>query len=411
MVSLRLSLAAVALVSGATLALGVLVEAGGRQLGTATPPLIMGWSPEAQPAGVVVAVLVCAVVVALMWRLGPFGLLAASAATVLAVNAMRTGTDGWSAVFSTSFEAKNEYLPGLPALQYGRDVFLDRFAEWVPALPVNVAGHPPGLILTLDVFGLTTAGRMAALCIACAAAIAPLSWLLARRIGLTEEQARVAGLLALASPAVLLIGGTSADAVYAAIGAGTAVLLATRGGWRVAGCLALAVAALFSWALLAVGAWGAVLAWRREGLRAALLLAAGCAVAVLALQGALAAAYGYDPIAALRNTEAVYRESLAQIRPYWYWVVGSPVAWALMSGLPTVAAIRWTPAGSALLVVLLVAAVAGFTKAETERIWLIFVPLACVAAAEVVPRSWVRPVVALLLAQALACQVLFDTVW
>ena len=68
------------------------------------------------------------------------------------------GTDGWSAIFSTSFEAKNEYLPGLPALQYGREVFLDRFAETVPALPVNVAGHPPGLLLTLDALGLTTAG-------------------------------------------------------------------------------------------------------------------------------------------------------------------------------------------------------------------------------------------------------------
>ena len=40
-----------------------------------------------------------------------------------------------------------------------------------------------------------------------------------------------------------------------------------------------------------------------------------------------------------------------------------------------------THAAVALAVVVVVAAVAGFTKAETERIWLFLVPLACVAAA------------------------------
>ena len=64
------------------------------------------------------------------------------------------------------FEGPNEYLPALTALRYGPGFFLDRFAELVPALPVHAAGHPPGLLLVMDAFGITTPGRLAALCIA-----------------------------------------------------------------------------------------------------------------------------------------------------------------------------------------------------------------------------------------------------
>jgi hypothetical protein len=61
--------------------------------------------------------------------------------------------------------------------------------------------------------------------------------------------------------------------------------------------------------------------------------------------------------------------------------------------------------------VLGVAAVAGFTKAETERIWLFLVPLACVAAAPAIAARRRTAVVAALVAQALAIEVLFDTIW
>jgi hypothetical protein len=61
--------------------------------------------------------------------------------------------------------------------------------------------------------------------------------------------------------------------------------------------------------------------------------------------------------------------------------------------------------------VIAIAAVAGFAKAETERIWLFLVPLLCVAAGEQLSARRVRAVLALLLAQALACQLLFYTLW
>ena len=58
---------------------------------------------------------------------------------------------------------------------------------------------------------------------------------------------------------------------------------------------------------------------------------------------------------------------------------------------------------------IVVAAVAGFTKAEAERIWLPFVPLACVAAASVLRSD--RTVIGLLVAQGVAVSLLFQTIW
>jgi methylthioxylose transferase len=61
-------------------------------------------------------------------------------------------------------------------------------------------------------------------------------------------------------------------------------------------------------------------------------------------------------------------------------------------------------------VVVAVSAAGGFTKAETERIWLPFVPLACVAAAAL-PIRRIRSVLVALGLQALAVELLFNTVW
>jgi hypothetical protein len=87
-----------------------------------------------------------------------------------------------------------------------------------------------------------------------------------------------------------------------------------------------------------------------------------------------------------------------------------------MLGLPIAAAalrsaVRGDDAAVALAVVLAVAALAGFTKAETERIWLFLVPPACVAAAPSIRHARITVVVALLLAQALVVETLFDTIW
>jgi hypothetical protein len=422
----RLLLGALLLAAGWT-AVGLLVERSGTVLGTATPPFVMGWLPQVD-LWMVAAVAALGALVACgpaLLELPRWAFLVsvtgAALLAGLALGAARSGTHGWDAIFDTgpggSFEAKNEYLPGLSALSYGSRFFLDRFAELAPAVPVNVAGHPPGLLLFAHLTELTTPARFAALCVGAAAACAPLTYMLARGLGHEERRARTAGLLAAASPGLLVFGVTSADAVYAALGTATAALLVRR-SWsaRGAGALLLALAAFCSWTLLAIGAFAALVAWQREGWRTAARLAVLCAIPFLVLNASLTAAYGYDPIGTLRATAAVYRHSLAQVRPTWFWVLGSPVAWAVCAGLPLsggwlVAARRPDPGAVALAAVVLIASTLAFTKAETERIWLPFVPLACAAAATVIPPRRLRAILLALAAQALVTQLLFDTVW
>jgi hypothetical protein len=105
------------------------------------------------------------------------------------------------------------------------------------------------------------------------------------------------------------------------------------------------------------------------------------------------------------------------VRPYWYWLLGSPAAFLLVLGLPILwHALRALAAGRtiaiAIFALLACAAVIGFTKAETQRIWLFFAPFVCLAAASGVERSVSpRAVLAALALQALAYEFVFDTVW
>ena len=428
----RLLLPLAGLVALATVVTGAAIRQTVGGLGTATPPFVMVYEPDAQLGWALLAVAVAAAAAWLVPRLAGPGVALRPVAWLgaltgltlmlgLTLNAVRNGTLGWYEIFELgpggSFEAKNEYLPGLAALRYGPAFFLDRFSELVPSLPVNVAGHPPALMLIIHALGITSAEALAALCIAAAVATPALTYLLARRLGQPVPRARVAAVLAALSPQLLLFGVVSADAVMMAVGALTAgLLIARHPTLRVAGCVALALAAFFSWALLSIGAWAAVVVLVREGWRRALVVAAGCGVAVLAWDGALALLYGYDPIGTLQATEAYYRNSVASRRPYLFYLFGSPVAFAVLLGLPIaaaalVAAQRRAPAGVAIAVVVGVASVAGFTKAETERIWLPFVPLACVAAAEVLGPARLKATAAFLMVQAVVVVLLFQTIW
>jgi hypothetical protein len=415
--------------AAATVAAGVTIHEQDGALGTATPPFVADWFPQLDALALVSALALiagCAIAPRLLraglppvaFGIGAYGL---ALGLGLALNVARIGTAGWTAVFDVARggEAGNEYLPGLPSIGYGVRFYLDRFAELVPSQPVHVAGHPPGPLLLVHLLGIRTAGGLAGLCVGAGALSAPLTYLIGRTLR-SEREARIGALLLAFSPVVLLFGVTSFDYLYCALGAGSAALLiARRPSLRAAGAIALAIAAFFSWALLGVAAWAALVVGRRDGARAGVLLAAGSAAAVVALDVALVAGSGYDPIGTLRSTEAVYRHSLASVRPYAFWVLGSPVAWGLMLGVPIAAAglraaLRDDHAAVALAAVLAVAALAGFTKAETERIWLIFVPLACVAAAPVIAHHAPAKLVtllALLGVQALLVEVLFQTVW
>jgi hypothetical protein len=410
----------------ATVAVGLwLARHDGQELGLPFPPFIGRWAPAASLWAIVAAGLLAFAV----W-VGPRLLSAAlrpaafaacvfglTLALRLALGAASGGTAGWSRVFDPAgFEGPNEYIPALSALRYGPRFFLDRFAELVPALPVHAAGHPPGLLLVMDAFGTDTPGRLAALCILGGSLVAPLAYALGRQL-LDERRARGAALLTAVAPSVLLFGATSADALYAVLGLLAAWPLASRRlPVRVAGALILAAASLFAWSLLAVGAWAALLTLRRNGLKDMLALGLLCAAALLAVHAALAALTGFDPIGTLRATEQVYRFGIASERPYLYWLAGSPTAFLLMLGLPVAwLALRALGAGDdaaiAIFAVIAIAAVAGFTKAEVERIWLFLAPFVCLAAASALHERHLRLALGLLAVHALAWEVAWNTLW
>ena len=163
-----------------------------------------------------------------------------------------------------------------------------------PRCPVHAAGHPPGLLLRhARARRSTPPARLAALCIG-AGALSRAARLRARRARCsTSARARIAGAARPRSRrALLLFGATSADAVYATAGMLAAWPLAVAGrGARALGRRCCSPSPrCFAWSLLAVGAWAALLAWRRDGLRATRSCSRRSARrALVAFHGALAA--------------------------------------------------------------------------------------------------------------------------
>jgi hypothetical protein len=414
-------------VVAATFAFGLGATASGERLGASLAPLLADWRPVVRPSALPAALLLAVGVATAPALLAPrvrawqfaLVLLGYGLALRLALGSARRGIDGLYAVFELgNHEAASEYLPALPAFEFGTRLFLDTFAEIGTSLPVHAIGHPPGLLVVLNWLGISTAPGMAALTIGVGALSIPLAYLLGRTV-LDEDRARLAALLYVFAPSAVLYGATSADALYATVALLAAIPLAIavrRPAAALAGAPAFALASFFSYANLAIGAWASLLAWQRAGPRRALAIAVACGLAVLAFYGLLHLATGYDPLGVLAATETVYREGIAGRRPYAFWVFGSPAAFLFALGLPIAwFALRSAGAGNeaarALVAVLVIAAVLGFSKAETERIYLYLVPLACVAAAASLPRKLLPLVLIALAAQALATELLLYTVW
>jgi hypothetical protein len=414
--------AGVAALGGATIVYGVIARASDVRLGASLAPFLADWAPVVRPSALPAIGLLAAGVLAAprlcRSSLGPYrfalAALGLGLGLRLALGMVRRGVDGLYAVYELgNHEAASEYIPALPAFEFGTRFFLDTFAEVGTSLPVHAVGHPPGLLVTMHWLGADTAPGLAALTIGVGALSIPLAYVLARSL-LGEARARVATLLYVFAPSAMLYGATSADAMYTTLALVAAVPLAR--GARAKGGAALALASFFSYANLAIGAWATVLALQRSGLRRAAGIAAACGVALIVFYAALHLATGYDPVGALAATETVYREGIASRRPYEFWVFGSPTAFLVAVGIPTAwFALRSAGAGNAaaraLLAVLVIAAVLGFTKAETERIYQFLVPVACVAAAASLPERRLPLVLSAVAAQVLATELLVYTVW
>jgi len=408
-----------------TLAVGLVAKATGAEWGTPAQPLTVFLRPAlstwALPAALVLAAALLAAIRLHRAAIGAAGFAAATfaltLATRLALNVFRGGPGALDQVFvvAPKGEGRTEFLPALPFLDHGVGHFLSHFAEISPKLPIQAQGHPPGLLLTMHYLGIDTAGGLAALTIVVGALATPLLYLLAREIA-GEAEARAAALLFVFVPTSLLYGATSGDALFATLGVLAAVgLLARRPLNQLLGAGALALAAFFSYALLAVGAWAALVRWRREGIGVAIRLAVLCAAVLVCIYAIVDLTTGFDLIAAIRATDDRYREGIARLRPYAFWFFGSPAAFVLMLG-----PVAWfagrslaakEPAAVALAAVIAVSVLAGYTKAETERIWLFLVPFACLAAARSLPARRLPIVLIAATAQAVLIETFLFTKW
>jgi methylthioxylose transferase len=400
-------------------------------------PFYLFWNPR-WPSGsglvaLAVALAAATAVVALFQSQVRLGVRVAASAGLLLVLALAVAAlDGGPAAWRAPLAFTGEYPHGVG--QVG-DIasFLRRFPERLASLPSHASGHPAGVMVVYALLGRVWAGldgaALLTVAIGCLGVL-PVAGLARDELG--EEGRRWALALWVLAPMVVLYTATSADAVFAVALAGAA-LAAHRGlvrrswGWTLVGGALLWMGSMLTYAaalllvfllVRAVGRLrsepGWVLGW-----------AAGTAGTVLGLAGLLWLATGYDPVAAVRATHAAYQAAPGSAgRPYLPWLVGDPIAFGGMLGIPLFAALlagavavvrerAWTGFDAAVLACLLAASSWGFSRGEVERIFLFLVPLVLVP---VVRQLWVwraplPAVAALLVAQTLMVQLLFYTRW
>jgi hypothetical protein len=407
----------------AACAAGYLLPRHGVGLGAPSPPFYGFFEPLVTPwTALSVAGLAAATIAALrLLAASDRGFLVCSAPLALAIQAVANiGRHGPSELVRplTGRIGENDALASLHLFTDHPVGFLQLFASRVRdlGLPIHVMGHPPGstaLTGVLAAAGLPGPWPAAATILLVGALGAPLVLLLGRTL-LDEREARIATLVWMLAPSVVLESTTSFDAVYATVGTGTALLVVRR---RRAAAAAAAVGCSFlSYALLGALVWSlAVLTVRRSARHAASLAAliactAGVVYAVLALLT------GYDAVEAFRATGYAYDHGVSRHRPWSYWVVGDLVAFLVALGpLVALAFARELSARSRIalvtLVVIGIAALGGFSKAEVERIWLFAVPFVAISAAPSLRRGDPRLLLGALALQTALVEIAVGTTW
>ncbi|MEK7425937.1 MAG: hypothetical protein AAB131_19110 [Actinomycetota bacterium] len=357
--------------------------------------------------------------VRLRWLVPATGAAAGLFATLLALT---DGTDGLlhGATDRTEYMVNLDIAP--PAGQ-----FLRHFVADIDQYSVHVRGHPPGFVLVLkalDNAGLDGAWPVVALSIIGTVAL-PIAVLVAVWAVAGHEWARRSAPLLIVAPYALWMV-TSADAVYTAVGASGVALFAiglrTR-SWRACGWGSVSGTMLGSLLFLTYGgamfvlvpAVPAIVAIRRRRPGAVPTLAgavlAGAAVTALFAVGGF---WWFDGANATRHQ---YWSGTAQFRPFAYFAVANLAASLIAIGPATFAGLlrmwkqRSAPAPIVTLVAggalaLLAAHASQYSRAEVERIWLLFFPWLVVAGSVLVSRAGGRLALAAVGSQAVAAIVL-----
>jgi methylthioxylose transferase len=318
-----------------------------------------------------------------------------------------------------------EYLANLPVIPPIGE-FVRHFVADINNYSVHVRGHPPGFIIilaTIDAIGLHGGWPVVALSVA-GSALAPAGVLVAVwAVGGVEWVRRSAPLLIVAPYAVWMI--TSADAFYSAVGAWgvAACMLGLRSrGARAVAWGALSGLLLSSLLFLTYGGATFLLlpitpvavALRRRQPGAVRTVIAAVAAAALVTGGfALAGFWWFEGAA---ETKLQYWAGTAQFRPLAYFAIANLAAAliaigpASFGGLLRLWARRRQPPPVAVLVVgallaLMASHLSQYSRAEVERIWLLFFPWLVVAGALLIERPGSGPAARRLATMTVSAQV------
>jgi len=344
--------------------------------------------------------------------------------------------------------------------------FLAGYNRMQPTLPMHCRTHPPGAILFLWAVdrGLLSGDAAAALATILAAALAvPAVHGLARETG-SRQTARLATVLFVLAPNVLLFTATSMEAVFMAPLVWTFYLLFRARRQRpaalgAAGGLAASVAAMMTFSAAWLAIWAAVLAALtalvdRRRLGRTLAAMASAAAASLVFYVLLWAWSGYNLFAVFTTAVGQHAEIMegcnqATLRQYLHLAVANPVAFFTGTGLVLAAlwaARTWKdvrggffratarrPWGTPGVVLnlsffgsLAVVVLAPLYTLEVERIWIFLAPMVAIAAArelhagtckmpvtpgQTEPNPAIRATFVLLAAQTVLMETLLDTLW
>ncbi|NDL58158.1 hypothetical protein [Phytoactinopolyspora mesophila] len=272
----------------------------------------------------------------------------------------------------------------------GVEPFLREYAEsqLIPAYPVHLRSHPPGLLLFFwwaaeaGVSGVVFQNVVA---MAGAAAMIVAALAILRDVA-SERTARAAAPFLVVVPAA--VWQTNADIIFAGAGlaAVACLILATgRSGretvaFTVAGGLLAGIALMLSFGIALLAIPVVVIAvWRK---RWWVLVGGGALAAVVV---ALPLVWGYWWVEGLGATRVRYFDGVASARGYWYFLIANPAVYALALGPAIVVALSrlrdrrvWLVVGAGLAVVAM-ANLSGLSSGETERIWQPFMPLVLLA--------------------------------
>lgn len=380
-------------------------------------------------AAVVGASVVVATGLGWWWRLRARAivpLVAVGAVVFSVLLALTDGSEGLlrGAVHPTEYLANLEIMPPIGEFVRGFVDHIDRYS-------VHVRGHPPGfpvLLAALDSIGLRGGWPVVGLSMA-GTALAPAGVLVAVwAVAGVEWVRRCAPLLVVAPYGVWMM--TSADAVFTAVGAwgvATCALgLRARGmvavAWGSASGILLGALLFFTYGgatFVLVPLVPAVVLWRRRApgvvpTVVAAVLAAGAVTAVWT-------AAGFWWFAGAAETRLQYWAGTAQFRPFAYFMVANLGATLIAVGPTTFGGLvelwrrRRTPPPIAVLVLggltaLVASHLSQYSRAEVERIWLLFFPWLVVAGALLVDRPDAAPRARRLATVAVSVQVVLAVV-